>query len=163
LVQRLTTVAEHELGSILPLADTAYSRSLNGYTKKIGKLDVCALYRLLQFGGVVATFVGFVWDSFMPSKVKFFVWLMVQSVIQSRTALVKKIITEDESKCPICDAARETAITIIIRCPTAFSVNTVSTLKWDLRVRAGLRDLSARSAQWDPRIRSEGLPYQLVR
>jgi hypothetical protein len=63
---------------------------------------------------------SFVWDSFAPTKAKFFAWLLVQSRIQSRAALLKKtILTAAEATCPICGAASETATHIIFECPIA--------------------------------------------
>jgi hypothetical protein len=83
LVPRLTAVATRELEVVSALIhDTRLSCSddthvLSRCAKKGGALDVSALYRLVRFGGVTASFHDFVWASFAPSKAKFFAWLLV--------------------------------------------------------------------------------------
>jgi hypothetical protein len=66
------------------------SRALTRCAKTNGELDVGALYRLRMFGDELAPFAWFVWEGFAPSKAKFFAWLLIQSRIQSRAALLKK-------------------------------------------------------------------------
>jgi hypothetical protein len=50
-----------------------------------------------MFGGMLAPFAWFVWEGFAPSKAKFFAWLLIQSRIQSRAALLKKQVLSARS------------------------------------------------------------------
>jgi hypothetical protein len=78
------------------------------------------LYKLCTFGGVEAAFAEFVWRSYAPSKVKFFMWLLVQSRIQSRAALLaKKIIQPVDAHCAICSAPVENTSHIVLGCSFA--------------------------------------------
>jgi heme exporter protein D len=52
---------------------------------------VADLDKLCSFGGMDAPYAAFVWESFVPSKVKFFGCLLV-SRIQSRATLLKENI-----------------------------------------------------------------------
>jgi hypothetical protein len=85
-----------------------------------GELSVSELYKLCTFGGVEAAFAEFVWKSYALSKVKFCMWLLVQSRIQSHAALLaKKIIQPADAHCPICSAPVENASHIVLGCSFA--------------------------------------------
>jgi hypothetical protein len=111
LVPRLTAAGERELAAVearmvtVCLNDAPDRRSLVGCIKRTGDLSVAKLYAKCMSGAMPAPFAGFVWQSFSPSHVKFFMWLLVQSRIQSRASLLAKhIIRMDEASCPICSA-----------------------------------------------------------
>jgi hypothetical protein len=126
LVPRLTAAGERELAAIEARMDTVClndapdRRSLVGCIKRTGDLSVAKLYAKCMSGTAPAPFAGFVWQSFSPSRVKFFMWLLVQSRIQSRASLLAKhIIRMDEASCPICSAPSEDASHIVLKCPFA--------------------------------------------
>jgi hypothetical protein len=48
-------------------------RALARCGKREGSLSVADMYKLCSFDGVDAPFAAFVWESFIPSKVKLFV------------------------------------------------------------------------------------------
>jgi hypothetical protein len=124
LVPRLTAAGECELTAVearlvsVCLNDAHDLRFLVCCTKRTGDLSVAKLYAMCMSGAVPAPFAGFVWQSFSPSRVKFFMWLLVQSRIQSRASLLAKhIIRTDEASCPICSAPSEDASHIVLGCP----------------------------------------------
>jgi hypothetical protein len=137
LVARLTVEAENELDRVMrlvaavQLSDVPDSRLLVRCFKKGGALAVCELYTLLLTGGVTAPYASFVWESFAPSKAKFFAWLLMRARIQSRAALLRRhILTADEAGCEICGEALETADHIMFGCP--FAKNFWSAVGWPL-------------------------------
>jgi hypothetical protein len=123
---RLTTVGEREFAVVntriatVSLTNTTDLRALRRCMKCSGELSISELYKLCTFGGVEAAFAEFVWKNYAPSKVKFFMWLLVQSRIQSRAALLaKKIIQPADAHCPICSAPVENASHIVLGCSFA--------------------------------------------
>lgn len=126
LAPRLSAVAAEQRERLLLLLSTVQlshnvdERTLPLCGKAGGKLSTSALYKLCSFGGVLDERHDFVWNSYAPSKVKFFGWLAVKDRIQSRNNLLrKKILTADESSCPICSAALETGSHILFGCSFA--------------------------------------------
>jgi hypothetical protein len=126
LVPRLTVARERELAAVgarlvaVCLSNAQDRRSLVCCTKRTGDLSVAKLYATCMNGAVPAPFAGFVWQSFSLSRVKFFMWLLVQSRIQSRASLLAKhIIRLDEASCPICSTPSEDASHIVLGCPFA--------------------------------------------
>jgi hypothetical protein len=122
----LTTIGERELAAVntciatVSLTTTTDLHALKRCMKRSGELSVSELYKLCTFGGIEAAFTEFVWRSYAPSKVKFFMCLLVQSRIQSRAALLaKKIIQPADAHCPICSAPVENASHIILGCSFA--------------------------------------------
>ncbi|KAK1698224.1 hypothetical protein QYE76_014921 [Lolium multiflorum] len=53
-----------------------------------------ALYKLCTLGGEMKPHADFIWLGFSPSKVKFFIWLLVRGRIQSRSNLLRKKILD---------------------------------------------------------------------
>jgi hypothetical protein len=146
LVARLTIEDEDELGQVLhlielvSLSDVPDSRTLIRCAKKGGDLDVGALYALLLTGGVTVPYANFVWDSYAPSKEKFFAWLLVCARIQSRAALLRKhILTAEEAGCAICSAPLETADHLIFGC--SFAQTFWSAVGWPLPSSASVEML----------------------
>lgn len=126
LVPRLSATAQRQRSKLvatlprLELVATPDMRVLPLCATPNGKLSTSALYKLCTFGGVRSPHYEFVWCSRAPSKVKFFAWLLVQGRIQCRSNLPKKkILTEDESGCPICDEKVETPDHVVFGCPFA--------------------------------------------
>jgi hypothetical protein len=126
LVPRLTAAGEREIAAVearlvsVCLNDAHDPHSLVCCTKRTGDLSVAKLSATCMSGAVTAPFAGFVWQSFSPSWVKFFMWLLVQSRIQSRASLLAKhIIRLDEASCQICSAPSEDTSHIVLGCPFA--------------------------------------------
>jgi hypothetical protein len=121
LVPRLTAVGALELAAVSALLDTVRLRAepdvraLARCGKREGALSVADLDKLCSLGGVDAPFAAFVWESFVPSKVKSFSCLLVQSRLQCRAAL----LLPADAVCPICSAACKSASHIIFVCPFA--------------------------------------------
>jgi hypothetical protein len=102
------------------LTDAQDLRALVSCKKRSGDLSVAKLYASCMGGAEPAPFADFVWRSFLPSRVKFFVWLLVQARIQCRANLLAKhIILPAEVTCPICAAPSEDASHIVLGCPFA--------------------------------------------
>jgi hypothetical protein len=124
------------------LSDAADTHSLARCGKPNGDLRVSNLYKLCSLGGVEAPFGSFIWGGFAPSRVKFFGWLLVQSRIQCRAALLKKkIILPEEDICPICTAPHEDATHITLGYPFASSFWNV--IGGSFAATAHVRDLHA--------------------
>jgi hypothetical protein len=112
-------VVEARLVSVC-LNDAHDQRALVCCTKRTGDLSVAKLYAACMSGAAPAPFADFIWRSFSPSRVKFFMWLLVQSRIQSRANLLAKhIIQPDKAVCPICSAPSENASHIVLGCSFA--------------------------------------------
>ena len=79
-----------------------------------------SVYALLRFGGVTAPYAAMIWGARVPSRVKFFCWLLVQRRIHTRDVLLRKcILAADEAGCPLCPVALETADHLMFACPFA--------------------------------------------
>ena len=63
-------------------------------------------------------FASFVWKNRAPPRVQFFVWLLMQRRIQSRSNLLKKSIITDDT-CELCKDHPETVDHIVFHCPVA--------------------------------------------
>lgn len=97
-------------------------RSLTLCEKHGGDLSSAALYKLSRFGGVAAPHAAFVWGSRAPSRVRFFVWLLVPHRIHTRDALLQKtIIAAEGAGCPVCSAAMEMADHLVFGSPFALA------------------------------------------
>jgi hypothetical protein len=59
-----------------------------------------------------------VWDSYAPKRVQFFMWLLMQGRIQSRSNLLKKHVV-DTAVCGVCAQMEETPEHVIMRCQFA--------------------------------------------
>ncbi|KAK1601494.1 hypothetical protein QYE76_017086 [Lolium multiflorum] len=127
------------------LSDAPDSRSLVRCFKKGGDLAVGDLYSLLLTGGIAAPYASFVWDSFAPSKAKFFAWLLLHARIQSRAALLRKhILTAEEAGCDICGEPLETADHIMFGC--SFARSFWSAVGWTLPEDASVESLHSYAA-----------------
>jgi hypothetical protein len=126
LVQRLSTTAASQREQLLQdIAATSLSarpdkRSLPLCARAEGGLETSALYKLCTLGGETSAHANFVWQSFAPSKVKVFAWLLVRGRIQCRSNLFRKgILDATSSGCPICSAPLETPSHIRFGCEFA--------------------------------------------
>ena len=126
LVPRLNHVGARECAMLLPiiralsLTTEPDVRTLRPGCDKGSALSSAGLYHLCHFGGVLAPYVGFVWENYAPSRVRFFAWLLVQARIQTRDVLLRKHIVEAAGAgCPICSAPLESADHLIFDCPFA--------------------------------------------
>jgi hypothetical protein len=151
LVTRLTVEAERELAHVMRLLETVQlsntpdSRSLIRCSKKGGELAVGDLYSLLLTSGIAAPYASFVWDSFAPSKAKFFAWLLLRARIQSRAALLRKhILTAEEAGCDMCGEPLETADHIMFGC--SFARSFWSAVGWTLPEDASVESLHSYAA-----------------
>ena len=83
-----------------------------------GGLSSSSVYALLRFGGVTATYAAMIWGARVPSRVKFFWWLLVQRHIHTRDVLLRKcILAANEAGCPLCPVTLETADHLMFACP----------------------------------------------
>lgn len=84
-----------------------------------GKFDSGGLYRLLKSkDGTPHPAACFVWNSYAPKRVQFFIWLLMQRRIQCRSQLLRKKV-DDTALCEVCQQHDETADHIIAGCPFA--------------------------------------------
>jgi hypothetical protein len=123
-VPRMSSQAILELGEVrttlqhTDLQDVADVRK-GPFCLPQGKFDLGGLYRLLKSkDGNPQLVAGFVWSSYAPRCIQFFIWLLMQRRIQCRTNLVTKQIV-DTALCEVCGLHDKTADHIIAGCPFA--------------------------------------------
>ena len=87
-----------------------------------GKFQTSLLYKALMAATAPPSdFAKMVWNNCAPPRVKFFIWLLVQNRIQSRSNLLKKSIITDAT-CALCHNCDESADHLIFTCPVAASL-----------------------------------------
>ncbi|KAJ8755052.1 hypothetical protein K2173_016557 [Erythroxylum novogranatense] len=74
---------------------------------------------------------GNIWQLHIPGKVRFFLWRSLRNALPCRTNLKKKHIVIDDN-CPICGAAAEDELHILLRCTFATSVWCLYFANWTL-------------------------------
>jgi hypothetical protein len=127
LVPRLNTSGRLQLPLILdilasatPLSGDVDKRCLSRCSKRGGALDAAELFRLCTWGGVNVPYHDFVWGNFAPSKVQFFTWTLSRGRTPTRSELARKrILTQAEARCPLCDHRSETAGHLFLECAFA--------------------------------------------
>jgi hypothetical protein len=90
LVPRMSTSAAAQVVAATALAAHPDKRSLPLCARPDGGLETSALYKLCTLRGEANAHANFGWQSFAPSKVKVFAWLLVRGRIQSRSNLLRK-------------------------------------------------------------------------
>jgi len=87
-----------------------------------GKFQTSLLYKALMAATALPSdFAKMVWNNCALPRVKFFIWLLVQNRIQSRSNLLKKSIITDAT-CALCHNCDESADHLIFTCPVAASL-----------------------------------------
>jgi hypothetical protein len=100
LVPRLSPVAARQRDLLLPmltavrLTGEADTRSLPLCDREDGQIKNSSLYKLYADGGERSSHFQFIWRSAVPSRVRFFSWLLVRGRIQCRSNLLRKKIIE---------------------------------------------------------------------
>jgi hypothetical protein len=86
---------------LISLSEESNVQTLPRCKSRLCLLRSFELYRLWCFGGVEADFASFIRGSHALSRVKFFVWLLSLTRIQTRDMLLRKRILElSECGCP---------------------------------------------------------------
>ena len=105
LVPRLTAMGARELLTMQMLLAEAPNKSgpdkrqLVRANARGGGLSSSTAYGLLQFGGVTAPYAAMIWGARVPSRIKFFCWLLVQQRIHTRDILLRKCILAADEAC----------------------------------------------------------------
>jgi hypothetical protein len=144
LQPRLSTQASLELATLLPVIQEVQLHDILDervccFEDESHRLLTGHIYRAsVSAGG--DSFLQKIWLSYVPPRVKFFGWLMVQDRIHSRVNLHKKSIVS-EATCALCLTAEETTDHIMSSCPFAASF-------WN-HVGAGLIHIAPVRELWD--------------
>lgn len=94
-------------------------RRLSPFSRSPDRLDTSTIYRLLKAKGQPDDPASvFIWKNAAPSRVQFFVWLLIKGRIQCRANLFRKKII-DSSACLACRDPLETPDHIMFGCPFA--------------------------------------------
>jgi len=87
-----------------------------------GRLDTSSLYKALMAAHTPHSACSdFVWKNRAPPRVQFFVWLLVQRRVHSRSNLLKKSIVADAT-CELCRNHHEPVDHLAVACPVAASL-----------------------------------------
>jgi len=124
LQSRRTIAATADYTALAPLLATVLPGSgederVCKFQKPDGSLNTSSLYKALMAAHTPSCeFASFVWKNRAPPRVQFFVWLLMQRRIQSRSNLLKKSIITDDT-CELCKDHPETVDHIVFHCPVA--------------------------------------------
>ena len=92
------------------------------FQKADGCLDTSSLYKALMAAHTPHTTCSdFIWKNRAPPRVQFFVWLLVQRRVHSRSNLLKKSIVTDAT-CELCRNHPEPVDHLAFACPVAASL-----------------------------------------
>ena len=124
LQSKRTIAATADYTALAPLLATVLPGSgederVCKFQKPDGNLNTSSLYKALMAAHTPSCeFASFVWKNRAPPRVQFFVWLLMQRRIQSRSNLLKKSIITDDT-CELCKDHPETVDHIVFHCPVA--------------------------------------------